>query len=221
MLHSQQVIERSIYFAILNILLQKGLTLNPEDYMPLSEANSIRYKTDREAIEADKHLYIELYGSSDSLSKGLKFAPRIVISPQGFYPGDIGFEKSQLEDDNDSDNFLVTEMPFEAIDQNIDIILVSNNIEESRLLHSIVNSAIPQRGYVKPYTSVNKPFSGNIFILLANFYKADNNEHGLIEKVYQFTVKDTILEDIPFIDETVPINDIRLLLQDTEIHVQT
>ena len=107
MLHSQEVIERSIYYAILNVLLQKGLTLNPSDYLPLSETNNARYEVDRRAIEDNKGFYVELYGSSNSLSKGYKHTPRVVIIPQGFYPGDIGFERLSI-DKSETEDFLVS-----------------------------------------------------------------------------------------------------------------
>ena len=216
MLHSQQIIERSVYSAILNVLLQKGLTLNPEDYLPISVANTNRYKSDRAAIEKDG-TYIELYGASDSLSKGPKHTPRIVISPQGFYPGDIGFEKTEM--DEDEEGFLVSELPFEAVDQFIDIRLVANDIQESRLLHNVVNTGIPQRGYIKPYNLDNKPFSGNIFIMIVNYFNNDNSEHGIIEKTYQFTIKDTLLSEPNPVDSIVPMVDISFLIgEQDEIH---
>lgn len=220
MLHSQQVIERSVYFAILNVLLQKGLTLNPENYLPLDEEKSNQYKADRaEIVATEGKKYIELYGVSDSLSKGMKYAPRIVISSNGFFPGDIGFDKHNLEPDEE-DGFLVTEMPFEAIDQAIDIILVANNTEETRLLHSIINTAIPQRGYIKPYIYQDRPFSGNIFIVLSNFFKQDDNEKGLIERVYQFTIKDTLLEEPIEVGTLSPLSDISFLISDnTELNI--
>ena len=215
MLHSQEIIERSVYSAILSILLQRGLTLDPNNYLPISQANTTLYLADRELIVQSKGMYVELYGSSDSLSKGQKKCPRIVICPQGFYPGDIGFEKHNLEPDEGG--FLVSEVAFEAIDQNIDIRLVADNIAQSRMLHNVVNSAIPQRGYIKPYTSDNKPFSGNIFIMVANYYNNDSLEHGVIEKVYQFTIKDTLLGEAITIDNPVPMVDISLLISNGEI----
>lgn len=213
MLNSQEIIERSIYYAILSVLIQKGLSLNPMDYLPLSAANAARYKSDREAIESEHKMYIELYGVSDALSKGPKNTPRIVITSHGFYPGDIGFEKTQVDPDEEENNFIVSEMPFEAIDQFIDIRLVADNIAQSRLLHNIVNTAIPQRGYIKPYNLENTPKDGNIFIMASNYFSADDNEKGLIEKVYQFTIKDTLLSDPISIDSIVPLIDIQLLLE--------
>ena len=211
MVESQEIIERSVYVAILDTLLKRGLTLNPNDYYPLTPAKAEQYKIDRQAIETEHGTYIELYGNSNSLSKGEKKVPRIVIVPQGFYPGDIGFEKTLITEDEDG-GFLVSESPFEAIDQFIDIRLVANKTEDSRLLHNVLNTSIPQRGYIKPYNLDNKPFDGNIFIMLSNYMSGDDYGQGQIEKVYQFTVKDTILEAMPVVDNVVPMVDISYII---------
>lgn len=218
MLNIQQVIERSIYSAILDSLIEAGLSLDPNNYLPLSLENSAAYKVARENIEASKGMYIELYGSSDSLSKGAKSTPRIVIVPQGFYPGDMGLEHRSL--DLADDTYVISELPFESIDQNYDIIIVANNITEQRVLTSIISSSIPRRGYIKPYNK-EPATSGNIFILLSNYFNSDNNEAGTLEKVYQFTVKDTLIEEPTIVDTATPMIDISLLLSVGDIDVDT
>lgn len=40
MVNSQEIIERSIYSALLNTSVALGYSINPEDYLPISEANS-------------------------------------------------------------------------------------------------------------------------------------------------------------------------------------
>lgn len=39
MVTSQQIIERSLYVALLRVALSIGRTINPEDYLPISAEN--------------------------------------------------------------------------------------------------------------------------------------------------------------------------------------
>ena len=73
--------------------------------------------------------------------------------------------------------------------------------------------AIPQRGYIKPYTEDSFLFTGNIFIELVNFFDIPNLDMGLLEKIYQFQVMDCILEEIPGEVDFVPITTIDVLLE--------
>ncbi len=209
-MNSQEIIERSIYTSILKVLIDNGLTLDPAEYYPISDNNSKRYKQDRATITQTKGFYVDLFGTGNSYSKGSKVCPRIVIESNGFYPGEIGLPLNTIE--KLDDGFVVTEQPFEVIDQFIDVILVYNVVEHGRLLNRLLNTAIPQRGYIKPYIYSNKPFDGNIFMVLSNFYKNDNVNEGLMERVYQFTIKDTLLEEPKVIDNVVPINYVEVLI---------
>lgn len=46
MVNSQEIIERSIYMALLNMAIELGYTINPEDYLPTSAENAARFKED-------------------------------------------------------------------------------------------------------------------------------------------------------------------------------
>ena len=37
MVNSQEIVERTFYICLLNVLLEKKMGLNPEDYLPLSQ----------------------------------------------------------------------------------------------------------------------------------------------------------------------------------------
>lgn len=220
MINSQEIIERSIYLSILETLVSVNYTLDPQNYYPITPESEQRYKSDLERIMRNKGKYIYLFGIGNNQSKGMKeLLPRIVIDAQGFLPGDIGLPKTMMV--REKENYVVSESPFEAIDQWIDIHLVSNTSEDNRLLLNILSTSIPQRGYIKPYTHEKVPFDGNIFIEAVNFYNTPNYDKGLIEKVYQFQVKDTLL-DIKFgskEEPTIipPMVDISLLIQEPNL----
>lgn len=212
MVSSQEIIERSVYSAILSTLVSEGYCLNPENYLPISLENSNRFLSDKKNIENNKGFFISLNGIGNNQSRGMKDMPSITIESQGFMPGDIGLPKQIISRNDDS--YFVSEFPYEALDQYIDIHLIANLQEHMRLLHTILFASIPQRGYIKPYHLEEIPFDGNIYIEIANFFDLPNTEKGIIEKVYQFNVKDSLIayeNKLP--DPIVPINAIQLLME--------
>lgn len=206
MIDSQEIIERSIYEAILHTAVGWEHTLNPLDYLPINCQNQNRYQEDLKKIQNP----IYIFGTGNNQSKGSEVTPRIVVNARGFYPGSIGLQKKTLN--KEDRGFSATEYPYEAIDQVIDIHLVANNQVDLRLLHQILFYSIPQRGYLKPYTEKEFLFSGNIFLELTNFYDSPSRSQGIMEKVYQFEVYDCLLGVQDKETDLVPIQDISLLI---------
>lgn len=79
--------------ALLNMAIELGYTINPEDYLPTSEANAERFKEDLKNITQDKGFYIGIFGVGNNHSKGIKETPRMVVDSEGFYPGDVGLPR--------------------------------------------------------------------------------------------------------------------------------
>lgn len=44
MVNTEEIVERTFYICLLQTALKKGLTLNPEDYLPLSQENEKGFK---------------------------------------------------------------------------------------------------------------------------------------------------------------------------------
>lgn len=216
MVDSQEIIERSIYCSILNVAKELGFTVDPNEYLPINTQNQQRFKEDISKLTK----YIQIFGTGNNQSKDIKLTPRIVVNAKGFYPGNIGLPR-QLIEKEEGVGFIVTEEPYETIDQYIDVHLVANNQDDLRLLHKILFWSIPQRGYVKPYNQQKSLFSGNIFVELVNFFDIPNLELGLMEKVYEFLIQDTLVLEKAQESYLVPIVDINLLLADynENIHV--
>lgn len=209
MVDSQEIIERSFYSALLNTTIALGYSLDPDSYLPISVENQQRFIQDMKNLPK----YIPIFGTANATSKDQKTTPRIVVNARGFYPGGIGLPR-QLLDKEEGIGFTATEVPYEALDQYIDIHLVANTQEDLRLLHQILFWSIPQRGYIKPYTSDKFLFTGNIFEEVINFYDSPNLNLGILEKVYQFQVLDTIIgAKEPGLADLVPITTIELLMQ--------
>ena len=100
MVNSEEIVERTFYISLLSTMLEMGLTLNPEDFLPLSQENEKRFQ---EAIKNMKK-FIPLFGIGNNQVKGPKTLPRITLELQGYYAGDIGVNKyiigDRLEDGN-------------------------------------------------------------------------------------------------------------------------
>lgn len=215
MVNSEEIVERTFYASLLSTAINMGLTLNPDDYLPISQENESRYEQDKSNIEN----FVSIFGVGNNQTRGAKICPRITLDLQSYYPGMIGMEKYAIED-NANGNFNRVEHPFETKDISIDVHLVANNMPELRLLHSIMYLSLPARGYLVPYIGdfnewVNKKLqpTGNIYIEIGNYYDYNDKEHGILEKVYSYTCNDSIIDYSNITDEDIkPINDIITLI---------
>lgn len=129
--------------------LRLGLTVDPNLYEKTKESMAL-YQQAVEEVKKNKNKFIQIFGVGNSQSKGMKeIFPRIVVESEGFAPGGIGLNRFHREKQGNK-GYVVSETPFEAIDQYINVRLVSKNSEDQRLLNLIMNSSIPQRGYLNP-----------------------------------------------------------------------
>ena len=197
---SQIVIERSLYASLLRVALKLNRTVNPEDFQPISSKSQMMQ--DR-AIKALGNKYIGIYGVGNNQSRGIKQVPRITIDLTAYYPGDLGVEQFIIGDIEDNEQYALYEQPFETKDTMFDIHLVANNSQDMRILHQIMYTALPARGYIKPFIEstiseyLNNPGlykTGNIFLQIGNYYDHNDIDHGLLEKVYTYTCVDGLLD---------------------------
>lgn len=219
MVTTQEIIERSLYASLMQVALQLNLTVDPEDYLPVNTTNSERYKEAKESL--NKFIYI--FGVGNNQVRGPKIVPRITVDLNAYYPGDIGTEAFMVGNEKVNDEYRQYIYPFETKNAQFDIHLVANKSEDMRLLHSIMYTALPVRGYIKPFIEqtlkdyiANKGLNktGNLYIEIANYYDHNDQEHGLLEKVYSYTVVDSYIEEVFNEGDTfAPIKDIRALIQ--------
>lgn len=71
MVNSQEIIERSLYSAILGVAIDLGYTVNPDDFLPVSQENSNRFKDTIKNLDP----YIAIFGTGNNQSKGQKLPP--------------------------------------------------------------------------------------------------------------------------------------------------
>lgn len=200
MIDSQEIIEQTFYICLLRETLDRGLTINPLDYLDISTVppkptvdGENRYLRDRTSI-GDK--FISIFGVGNNQSRGSKEVPRITLELKAYYPGSIGLEKEVFDDNRTN----ILDVGYETKDILIDVHLCSRTEGEMRTLHDIMYRALPSRGYLTPYLGNFKEWkakhispSGNLYIEVGNYYDHQNLDHGLLEKVYTYTVRDGLI----------------------------
>lgn len=223
MVQAQEIIERTFYISLLNTALKLGVTLNPDDYLPLSEANQDRFHRDMDKLTK----FIPIFGIGTNHVRGAKTCPRITLDLQGYYPGDVGVPAFDIEGNDTGDNYQAVEYPWNTKDITIDVHLIANNQNDMRLLHTLMYHALPAKGYLRPYFGNFEEWrrlklgpTGNLYLEVGNYYDKNNTDHGILEKVYSYICKDGILDnqDIPDPSDPdkpwiiTPIRDISVLL---------
>jgi hypothetical protein len=216
MVNSEEVVERTFYINILDTALQKGFTLNPDNYLPISPENEKRFLSDIGALSK----FIPIFGTGNNQVRGPKTLPRITIELQGYYPGDIGVNKHIIGDNLENGNYQNSEFPYETRDITIDVHLVAKTQSDLRLLHNIMYQSLPTRGYLKPYfndygewKSESMGPSNNLFIEITNFWDHQDTQEGILEKVYTYVCKDGVIPEEKLSDGTItPIKDISVLI---------
>ena len=72
MVSSQEVIERSIYSSILGVTIGLGYTVNPDDYLPINQENSARFKADIAKLKKYACFFTFFYSFTNSINVNLK-----------------------------------------------------------------------------------------------------------------------------------------------------
>jgi len=180
----QEIIERSLFEVLRKELVSKGYLPNILLY-PDTQVGHGDYNLAISNIVTQKGFAIELYNEGSNKAKGVKKIPRCIINTGNFLPGALGGDPQRYF--LDQGNFfqaLVT--PPQTVDFFINVHLVSEDVEQERILNALVALAIQRRGYVPFYTGSGDTF----FCRYLNFFHIDDLDAGIIEKVYAYQVSD-------------------------------
>lgn len=226
----EEIIERTFYISLLNETLNRGLTINPDDYLvdknglkvPTKELYA-KYEADKKAIDdklkANASSFYYVFGVGNNQVRGPKDLPRITLETKAYYPGEVGMTKESYELQEDG-LYHAVDYEYETKNTLIDVHLCANTQDEMRILHSIMYRALPARGYIKPYFNDLEEWkatglfsTGNLYIEVGNYYDHPDLNHGFLEKVYTYTVFDGILYSEIQDVTCVPIKDISCLIQ--------
>lgn len=185
----QEVIERSIFEPIRGLLVEQNLLLDIELYN--EDLDKDLYAADMKALKDNNpHGFVcDLISTSGYYFKGIKKLPRIVIDSQMFLPGELGMstDKSYVLNGN---TFDALRNPSISSDYFYNIHVETESIKQQRLLHALVSAALPNRGYIKPYTESTLLSDLNFFNeRLGSVDHPDTNEN-IKEKIYRYCIKD-------------------------------
>jgi len=182
--NAQETIERSLFEVIRKELVDKGYLPNILIY-PDTEQGYADYNIAISNIVALKGFAIELFNEGSNLAKGIKKVPRIVINTGNFLPGALGGDPQRFYLDQ-GQNYQSLVTPPQTVDFFVNAHLISGTVEQERILNSLIALAIQRRGYVPFYDGTNNTF----FCRYLNFFHIDDQDTGLMEKVYAYQVSD-------------------------------
>lgn len=181
---TQQVVERSIFEEIRLELVDKGYLPDITTFTN-NEAGQLLYEAAVEAIVVDKGFAIELFSTGTNKAKHVKKTPRIVMRSGSFLPGALGGSPSRYYSDQGT-NYSALVTPPQTVDYYINFHLVSEDVEQERILAAILALTLQRRGYVTRIDDANKTF----FCRYLNYYDGDNVDEGIIEKIYSYEIPD-------------------------------
>lgn len=204
----QERVERSLEIVLHDALVIHGYT--PDRYVYAN--NPAGYTAALASIKASKGFAIELFGHGASHDRDVKKVPRIVITGQGFYPGDTGnaFGPSYLDMgthfEKQSEGLMFSNYRFE-------ITLLSNSTAQDRILEAIRQAVLPNLGYIKLYDNPTEKF----LIEYGLFRQNPDLIQGIIEKVYTYEAKDLKEQEPMPIEGVGPIAKIKeITIKDDE-----
>jgi len=191
----QEILERSLFETIRIELVDKGFLPDITATVNVPVPGTPKYpdtaqgwqlwKTDLQAVATTKGYAIEIFSASSNEGKGIKKVPRITFDSGSFLPGALGGDPNRyFLDKGATYEALVT--PAQTVNYYINIHLVSNTIQQARVLNALLALAIPRRGYIKFYNDPTKSF----FVKYLNYYDNDNSEVGILDYVYSYEIQD-------------------------------
>jgi hypothetical protein len=186
-------VDRSLFEAIRLELVDKGYLPDVADTgtYPDNDAGVAAWKAAITAIVGVKGFSIEIYGIGSSQKKYEMKVPRIVITNSFRLPGDLGtapdVQYALNQGSTAWEGFL---LPPQTANFEYEITLVYNTAAENRVMHQILALALPKRGYIQIYNSVNPEDKFFIKQLGYNDYAA--TDEGYKESTYTYRVDDII-----------------------------
>lgn len=183
----QELIERSIFEILRLELVDKGYLpdIIDTDTYPDDTTGWAAWKAAITTIVNSKGFAIELFSGGSSDARGIKKVPRIVINCGNFLPGALGGDPRRFfQDQGTHYSALVT--PPQTVDFYLNFHLVSNTIEQARVLNDMIALAIPRRAYLPWYSDATKTF----FIRYLNYHNLEDEDQGIIEHVYAYEIPD-------------------------------
>lgn len=174
-----EIIDRSIYKVIEDVAVENNYAVRKSDY--LSDPNG--FQQAEEAIANSRGFCVGIFGSNSPQQRGDLAMPRIVIDGKRFVPGYLGGNPDRVYDLNpDTDLFDASVIPPLTHRYQFEIILYSVRVAEDRILHAIIDAALPNFSYVPFYNNPDLKF----FVEQYSFRENPDFSLGYEEKTYLY-----------------------------------
>ena len=229
LIDTEGIIENSIMTLIQKVLITEGYLPDVYDTILypfedvdvlIAEQAQIDYEAALKVIETNMGFSIEVFNYDDAQQRGVQTTPRIVIETQGFFPGNIGKDSTaQYKLDSQSDTFNKEFDGQKTSDLFINFHLVASSSKQIRILHAIQSKAIPRRGYIPRFSSVDEELvlekSGNLYIEYISYNENSDTQRGVIEKVYRYMIPDVVEYELR--KDNTPISKIITIVEEIKI----
>lgn len=202
--YNDQLVVRSIYYAILEELVTHGYNVDDRLYTDAPAYNA--------AVKAlrDAGHFIELHSESSRKSKGVKLSPSITISLENAIPGDIGAPPSQLIQTAER-AWINGSLPGTASTLVVEIYLTSAKSKDTYLLNNILYNAMGKRKMIKVYNAPTEHFFTEQIVQ----EKLTSEDDNLTDTRLVYNVPDVFLGATEVHREgIVPINQINVDIED-------
>lgn len=193
----QKRIERTLFEAIRKVLVAEGYLpditatsgippANVYGSSPYSVANQTAWDSAVSNVVNSKGMAVEVF--SNSVNKGLKKVPRIVIIPRRTMPGDIGAPPQLYYGSKVPvlDHLAGRMLPLEASHYYMDVHLISGSATEDRVLNAVLSKALGNKKYLEYYDEAGE----YIFLKQYNYYDLPDPIEGQQERIYAYEIPD-------------------------------
>lgn len=218
----EEALERSVFHLLRKQLVKYEFLPDVFDYDTenqndeIAETESKRFMSDLNIIRVEKGFAIEIFNFANNQYYGTKNPPRIVVETESFLQGQLGLDTvDQYDLDPITGQFKVKKSVSMVSDFYFNVHLVANTVQQMRVLHGIMNEALPRRGYVPWYDKEGLQPSFNLLIRYISMADYSFLPEGIIEKVYRYEIPDVHEIDDKLILKTVsPIKNIDVTIKD-------
>jgi len=185
----QQTVERSFFEAIRLALVANGYTpdIANTTLYPDTPAGFEAYLAALATIKASKGFAIEVFGTANPNSRGMKQLPRIVVQTTSFFPGNVGFDSSpQLVKNPDTNKYESFSYDGLSYDLTVAVTASAKDQVQLRKLMDLTHGAIPILGYLPYYNNGSDGF----MVKFDSFQDEVDPREGSLDYTYLYLVPD-------------------------------
>lgn len=220
---TQYLIERTLFEKLRLASVKFGYLPDITKY-PRSEQGAAEYTRAMDKIAKEKGFVLTIKSNIHSTEQGEKTAPRIVVETIQCIPGEFGQWGITQYKMTPSGKYRRVGLPPQPVSYLIAIHLVSNSLEQARVMNALLARSIPRRGYHKITPEIYQDIPGienipveelgpTFFCELQTSRVYPDPENNLKEDVHQYIIPDAW--DITLSDEgddISPINEIETFI---------